>query len=278
MSGRDLDRAAPGFGISVLVRNDRNEPVGERQANRFSDEIGKTRITRMNSDTGIAQHGFGPSRGYDDEPAGKLGERIADVPQRAFGFAALDFEIRDHGVHYRVPVDEPLVTINEAFAIELDEDASHRRREARVHREAFAAPIRRDTEPAQLMDDGAARLLFPFPDARDEPRAAEIMFRLALVGELIANHNLGSNAGVIGAGLPQHVATPHALIADQHILQRKVQSVPNMKATGNVWGRHHDGVGPPVAVGIGGKTTGTLPQRIAARLYGGRMISLVQHL
>ncbi len=47
---------------------------------------------------------------------------------------------------------------------------------------------------------------------------------------------------MIGAGLPQHVATPHPLIADQHVLQRKVQRMPDVEAPGHVRGRHHDRV------------------------------------
>ena len=73
---------------------------------------------------------------------------------------------------------------------------------------------------------------------------------------------------MVGARLPQHVAAPHALKADQHVLQREGQRVPHMQAAGDVRRRHHDRVGRPAAVGIGGKGAGLLPQRVEARLDG----------
>src|SRR5262249_8749111 len=86
---RNLDCAATGFRIGMLVRYDRNEPARERQAHRFSDEIGKTRIARMYGDTGVAQHGFRASRRNRDESPGILRERVANVPQRTLGFTTL---------------------------------------------------------------------------------------------------------------------------------------------------------------------------------------------
>ena len=76
----DLDRTAAGLGVGIFVGNDRDQPAGERQAHRFADEIGKARVVRMHRDSGVAEHGFRPGRRHRDEPAGKLGHRIADMP------------------------------------------------------------------------------------------------------------------------------------------------------------------------------------------------------
>ena len=256
---RDLDCAAAGLGVGVLVRDDRNEPVGERQAHRFSDEVGETRIARMYGDTGIAQHGLRPGRCDGNEPPGILCERVADVPQRTLGFAALNLEIRDHGVHHRVPVDEPLVAVNETLAIKLDKDSPYRGRETRVHREPLAAPIRRSAEATQLIDDGAARLLLPFPHAGDEAFSPDIVLAPVFLDELIGDDDLRGDPGVIGARLPQHVATPHALIADQHILQGKGQRVTHVQDPRHIRGRHHDCVRRFAAVEVGGEATRPLP-------------------
>ena len=131
-------------------------------------------------------------------------------------------------MHHRIPVDEPFIAIDQVFMIELDKDPPNRGGKAGVHREAFTAPIGRGPEASQLVDDGAARLFFPFPHPRDKAVPPERALRRPFRGKLVADDDLGGDAGVIGTRLPQHVATPHALVADQHILQGKVQSVPDM--------------------------------------------------
>ncbi len=105
-------------------------------------------------------------------------------------------------MHYRIPIDEPLVAINEAFAVKLDKDPSHRSGDTGIHREPFTAPIRRGAEAAQLANDVPARLFLPFPDTRDELLATEIALCLALLGELVGDDDFRRDAGVIGAGLP----------------------------------------------------------------------------
>ena len=174
----DLDRAAAGFRVGILVGDDRDQPADERQTHRFPDQIGKTLVIRMDRDAGIAEHGLGPRRRDSNEPAGKLGHRIADVPQKAPGLAAFDLEIRDHRVHLRVPIHQPLVAVDEPLAIQPDEDSAHRGGETGVHRKALAPPIGRGAEPAQLAGDRAARLLLPLPDALDKALAAEIVLSI----------------------------------------------------------------------------------------------------
>ena len=73
----------------------------------------------------------------------------------------------------RVPIDQPLVAIDQALAVEIDEDLAHRMAEALVHGEALARPIRGGTEAAQLADDGAAGLRLPLPDLLEEGRSAD---------------------------------------------------------------------------------------------------------
>ena len=115
-----------GLRIGMLVGDDRHEPVGQREAHRFADQIGKTRIIGMHGNPGVAQHRFRPGRRDDDKPARHFRHRVADMPQRTLGLAAVDLEIRDHRVHHRIPIDQPLVAVDQAFAVELDENAANR--------------------------------------------------------------------------------------------------------------------------------------------------------
>src|SRR5262249_51223411 len=94
--------------------------------------------------------------------------RITNVPERPPRFPAVDLEIRDHGVHDRIPIDQPLVAVDQPFPIQLHENSAHRSRQSRIHREPLAAPIRRRAEAAQLAGNRSARLLLPLPYALDE--------------------------------------------------------------------------------------------------------------
>src|SRR5262249_38960896 len=121
-----------------------------------------------------------------------------------------------------------------------------------------------------------ARLVLPFPYTRNEAFPSDILLGSALLGELIGDHDFRGDPGVIGTRLPQHVATPHPLVADQHILQGKGQRMTHMQHPGHVWRRHHDGVRRFVAVVVGGETTRPLPLRIAGTLED-RGLEAVRH-
>ena len=122
----DLDRTAAGLGVGVFVGDDRDQPADERQPHRFPDQIGIARIIGMHRDRGVAEHGFGTGRRDHDKAPRLALDRIADVPQKALGLAAVDLEIGDHRVHLRVPVDQPLVAVDEPLAVQLDEDPADR--------------------------------------------------------------------------------------------------------------------------------------------------------
>src|SRR5581483_5056585 len=101
------------------------------------------------------------------------------VPERALGLVRLDLEVRDRGLQLRIPVDQALVAIDQAAAVELDEHLADGAAQALVHGEALAAPVRRGAEPAQLARDRAARLALPLPDALEEAFAPEPVAGLA---------------------------------------------------------------------------------------------------
>ena len=87
------------------------------------------------------------------------------MPEVALDLDLLHLEIGDRGQQLRVPVDQPLVLVDQAVAVELDEHLGDRARQALVHGEAFARPVAGGAEPLQLVDDGAAAFGLPLPDA-----------------------------------------------------------------------------------------------------------------
>src|SRR6266480_670358 len=199
------------------------------------------------------------------------------MPQRTPRLTVLDLEIRDHRVHYRIPIDQPLVAINQTFPIKLDEDSADRGGRRRIHREAFAPPVGRSSEPAKLAGNRPARLFLPLPNPRDEPVSAKALFGASLRDHLVADDDLGGDARMVGTGLPQHIAASHALITHEHILQGKGQRMSHVQAAGDVRRRHHDGIRRLVTGWVGGECARAFPQRVPPRLDGGRLISLVQH-
>ena len=161
---------------------------------------------------------------------GRALDRIAQVPEVALGLDLHHLEIGDRGLQLRVPVDQPLVLVDQPLAIELDEHLEHGARQPLVHGEALARPVAGGAEALQLVDDRAAALRLPRPDPLDECLAAHLApARLLPLHQLALDHHLRGDAGMVGARLPQHVPAAHALEAAQDVLQRVVERMAHMQ-------------------------------------------------
>ena len=77
--------------------------------------------------------------------------------------ALFHFEIGNRGVELRIPVDQALVAVNQALAVQLHEHFADGEREPFVHGETLARPIGRSAEPAQLAGDRARRIRLSIP-------------------------------------------------------------------------------------------------------------------
>ena len=190
----------------------------------------------------------------------------------ALHFDLLNFEIGDRGVQHGVPIDETLVLIDQPLAIKLDEHLQHRARKPFVEREPLARPVAGGAEPLQLLDDDPAQLGLPLPDALQKFLAAHLAAaRLLAFRQLALDHHLRRYAGVIGAGLPQHILALHPRVTRENVLQRVVERVPHMQRARDIGRRNDDGIGrgagalgTPRAKGAGG-----LPLFADAALDGG---------
>ena len=74
----------------------------------------------------------------------------------------------------RAPVDHVLAAVDQALFVEADEGFADGAGEAGIQREALAGPVAACADAVHLSDDGAAGLLFPFPDVLEELLAAEV--------------------------------------------------------------------------------------------------------
>ena len=141
--GGDLHRAAAQFGISMFVGDDRHAAAGDRQHDMLADHAGIALVLRMHCYRHVGQHGFG-ARGRNLDIVASVGQRdavfkrVAEVPERPLHILRFDLEIADRGLELGVPIDQPLVAVDQPVVIKIDEGLGHRRAEMRVHGELFA--------------------------------------------------------------------------------------------------------------------------------------------
>ena len=235
----------------------------------------------MHRDGGVAEQGFGAGGGNDQHRrcrlAGGIGDRVADVPERALFLLAHHLQIGDGGVQHRIPVHQSLAAIDQPLFVQAHEHLGHRRRQPRVHGEALARPIGRGAHAAQLPRDGVARLGFPLPDPLQKSLTAEVVARQALGGELTFDHHLRRDAGVVGARLPQCRRAAHAVVTRQHVHQRVLEGVAHVQRAGDVGRRDHDAVGRFAALcRIGAEMAARLPAGVPLLLQLCRLIAFVQ--
>ena len=290
MCRRDLDRARALLRVGILVAHDGDAAADQRQHSMLADQMLPLRIVGMHGDAGIAQHCLGPCRGDHDELVGAALDRILEVPEMALHLARFDLEVGDRGQHLGVPVDQPEILVDQAFPVEFDENLEHGLRQALVHGEALAAPVARGAEPAELAGDRAARIGLPLPDLGEELLAVQELLvgvgpgraldREAdpLLLEVAHHHHLRGDAGMVGAGLPQHVVALHAAPADQNVLQRVVERMAHVQAARDVGRRDHDAIGLLRRFGMGAESPRVLPFGIAPGLDFLGVVGLVEHL
>ena len=242
VGGCDLEASGAEGRIDVGVGDDRDQAPGERQPHLLTREVPVARIVRVHGDRGVAQHGLGTGGRHHDMP-GAVVERVAQVPELAVLLLRLHLEVRERGEQHRIPVDEALAAVDQAFLVQPHEHLDHGPRDARIHGESVARPVDRVAEAAHLGVDRAARLLFPSPHALEEGFAREVGALDALRVELPLDQHLRGDARVVGPRLPQHRAPEHAVIAAESVHQRVLERVPHVQRSGHVRRGDHDAVG-----------------------------------
>ncbi|MNY24988.1 hypothetical protein D3C86_1587380 [compost metagenome] len=182
----------------------------------------------------------------------------------------------------RVPVHQTLVAIDQAVLMQLDEDLADGGVQPLVQGETLARPVTAGAQAAQLAHDSTARFRLPFPDLVDKGVAAHVATSgRARGGQLTLDHHLGRDAGVVGAGQPQHGLALHPVIAGQDVLQRIVQRVTDMQRARHVRRRDDDRIGVGGAVRrLGGarrEQAALFPLGVEARFGGLGFESLLEH-
>ena len=245
MAGGDFNRAGTQFRIGMFVGDDLEPASRNRLLNVLADNAFVALVAWVHGNRHIGQHRFRPC-GCDLDivlsviQRHAVSERIFEMPETALGVAGLDFQIGYRGFQGRVPVDQPLVAIDQAIIIKIDKDLEHGLVHALVHGEALVRPVHRTAQPAQLPGNRAAAFLFPLPDFCDKFLAGEIGALLLLLVHLALDHHLGGDAGVIHPDDPQCVLALQPLVPDDDVLQCIVERVADMQAACNIGRRVDD--------------------------------------
>jgi hypothetical protein len=193
--------------------------------------------------------------------AAAIDQRVLDVPHRAVFFLRIDFQVRDRRAQHRIPVDQALAAVDQALFVQAHEHFGDGLRARLVHREVLAVPVGGRAQAAHLAGDGAARLFLPVPDLLDEFVAAEVVARDLLGVELAFDHDLGGDAGVVGARDPGRVEATHAVVAGQAIHHGLVEGVAHVQGARHVRRRQLDAERRLAFIHGGGEIAALFPLR-----------------
>ncbi len=265
VAGRDLERTGPERRIHTGVGNDRHSPLDVGNDHLLADEVPVALVVRVHRHADVTENRR-RSHSRDRDRARSVRERIARRRQRVVDVAMDDLEIRHRRPAARAPVHDPVVPVNPAAFVQVDEEAQDGADVVVVHREALARVVERRTDLPKLAHDNPAVLLQPAPGALDERIPAELVPARPLREELALDDRVHGDRGVVVARLPEHVEAAHAMPPDEHVLRRRVQRMPHVQVPGHVGGRQRDRERLARRLGIGCDSGPRLPRSAASAL------------
>jgi len=271
--GGDLERAGTELLVHRRVGDERDLAMQQREDQHAADQVGVALVLGVHGHRRVGQDRLGPGGRHGHEAVGPL-DGIADVPEVALPLPVFDLLVGDRGLAADAPVDEVLAAVDPPLPVEVLEGRLDRAREPGIEGEALAAPVAGAAERAELTDDLPSVLLLPLPDGRDELLAAEVAHRHAPLLEVLLDHVLGSDAGVVHPGEPESLVPLHAAGPDEDVLDGVVEDMADGQSPGYVRRRDDDDVRLPVARGTGGEETVLLPVLVPARLEAAGIVDL----
>ena len=165
---RDLQRAGAELRVNGLVAHHRDDAAHDGQYGVAAPDAVISRVFRMHSDPGVAQHGLRASGGYGHGPAGVVFQRVADVVEMPVHVLVVNFQVRKGRGAANTAVDDALVAVYQALLVQADEGGADGVAGARLQGELVALPVGGDAQPPRLFVNDAAGLLDVFPDALHE--------------------------------------------------------------------------------------------------------------
>ena len=266
VGGGDLHHAGALLHVGVLVADDGNFLVQQRQNDMAAMQMGVAGVIGVDGHGGVAQHGLGTGGGQLQHLAGLL-DLIQQVPEAALLALVLHLGVGNGGVAVGAPVDHPVAPVDQALVVQADEHLLDRVGAALVHGKPLPLPVTGGAQLFQLADDAAAVGVFPRPGALQKAVPAHHFLGQAVRPHGLHHLGLGGNGGVVGAGHPQGGVALHALVADEDVLPGVVHGVAHVQLAGDVGRRHDDGEGLFAAVDFGVEVAVVAPVLVNAVLH-----------
>ena len=263
VGGGDLYDTGALFHIGVLIADDGDFLIQQRQDDRAAVQVGIAGILAIDGHGGITQHGFGTGGGQLQLLAGLL-DGVEQMPEAAVLLLVFYLGIADGGIAGGAPVDHAVAAVDEALIVQALKHQLHRTGAALIEGEALPLPVAAGAELFELADDAPAVLAAPFPGALQKAVTSDLLLGDTFLAHGFHDLGLGGDGGVIGAGQPQGLVALHAAPADQRVLKSIIQRVPHMQLAGDIGGRNDDGVGFLFAFGIGVEVVFIQPELVGA--------------
>ena len=268
---RDLECAGAELRVDGCVADDGDGFVEDGEEHLLAVEVLVAGIVGVHGHAGVAHHRFGAGGG-DGDAIAAIDGGVVDIIQAAIDVPVLHLQVGEGGGAARAPVDDALAAVDEALAVEVDEDVADGPAGAGVQGEALAGPVAGDAEAVVLGLDAASIARHPVPYALDELLAAQVVAGQALLGQLALDDDLGGDAGVVDAGEPQGGVAPHTAPAGERVLDRGALGVAQVEFAGDVGGRLDDDEGRPRGVRVGGEVAAVQPLLVARLLHGAGVV------
>ena len=205
MTGRDLERAGPEARVDRLVGDDPDSSLDARDQHLLAHERLPALVLGMHSDGDVGHDRLGARRRDDHRARSRrhrIGPRVLHVIERVGALDVIHLEVGVGRLALRAPVDNPVRAIEMLVLVETDEVRSHRALLRRLHRKVRPRPVQRTAEHPQLLFDAGAVEIHPAPHLFQEFLAADRLARYSFFGELLLDHVLRDDPGVIRAGHP----------------------------------------------------------------------------
>ena len=236
---RDLEGAGAELGLDPRVRDDRDMAADHRDDDLLADRVGVAGIVGVHGDCDVGEDRRRPDRG-DRDRSRAVDEGVPRVGERVVHLDVLDLEVGDGSLVVGAPVDDAVRPVDPSRLPQADEVGHDGVDVAVVHRETLTRVVERAAELAELAHDHPARALEPRPGALEERVPSDLLARGALGDQLLLEHVLGGDPGVVVSRLPERVVAPHPVPADQGVLHRAVEGVAHVELARDVRRRHAD--------------------------------------
>ena len=151
----DFERACAELRVGVVIGDDGNCTVAQRQFDHFTDEVLIAYIIRMHTNRHITEQGFRARGGNRDtrpllavavfigDGLRTIDKWVVDVPHTAIDLNGFHLKVRDRRAEHRVPVNQTRATINQPILVQAHKCFHHRFGHFLIHGEVLTRPVNR---------------------------------------------------------------------------------------------------------------------------------------